>query len=70
MNDQSNRAHDEPDPTRCPLCGGPNSCALMEGRPIEACWCVATKVPEEVLSRIPPERRRQSCVCRHCATSR
>lgn len=55
------------DPSRCPLCGGLNGCALTEGRPIESCWCLSAKIPAEVLDRIPPERRRQACVCAACA---
>lgn len=55
------------DPARCPLCGQPNGCALTEGRPIESCWCLTARIPEDVLARIPAERRRQACVCSRCA---
>ncbi|WP_027094047.1 cysteine-rich CWC family protein [Cohnella thermotolerans] len=69
MTNHPNPAPDETvDPTLCPLCGQPNGCALTEGRPIEACWCVQATVPEDVLKRIPPERRLKACVCPSCAS--
>jgi Cysteine-rich CWC len=55
------------DPSVCPLCGGPNSCGAAAGK--RSCWCYATKIPPEVLDRIPAESRDQACICERCATS-
>jgi hypothetical protein len=49
---------------RCPLCHGPNDCALAlppEQRPAE-CWCVSRKFPPELLARADPG----SCICASC----
>ena len=49
----------------CPICGKDNGCqygTLEESN----CWCMHTKVPENVLRRIPAEKRRTACVCQAC----
>jgi hypothetical protein len=56
-----------PDPSRCPLCGTPNGCALVAGGEIETCWCAKVAIPAEVLERVPAEARDKSCVCAACA---
>ncbi|MEX8518918.1 MAG: cysteine-rich CWC family protein [Leptothrix sp. (in: b-proteobacteria)] len=54
---------------RCPLCGGPNGCAPAQaGRFDVACWCTTTRIPAEVLARIPAEQRGLACVCQRCAS--
>lgn len=50
------------DERRCPLCGRPNQCGAKNGD----CWCFHTKVPDELRSRIPEERRGKACICRQC----
>jgi len=55
------------EPARCPLCGGPNGCALAVNRPIDGCWCAAKPIPQRLLDRIPPERRGRACICAACA---
>jgi hypothetical protein len=60
----------DPDPTRCPLCGGPNRCALAAprepGREAPPCWCRAERFPAELLARVPEAQRRRACICRAC----
>lgn len=61
------------DPTRCPLCGQANACAMeMEkatGQKQPPCWCTQVDFSAELLARVPPESRRQACICAACATS-
>ena len=60
-----------PDPTRCPLCGGDNRCALERekalGAPQPPCWCRDERFTPELLARIPPEARGMACLCQGCA---
>lgn len=60
----------DPDPTRCPLCGGPNACALAAPREPGAeappCWCRAERFPAELLARVPEPARGRACLCRAC----
>ena len=52
----------------CPLCGGPNGCAPAAcGRFDVDCWCSRTRIPAEVLARIPADQRMKACVCARCA---
>jgi hypothetical protein len=59
----------EPDPSRCPLCGGPNACAMEAGSEAAACWCMQVDIPVEVLERIPEAAQGRACVCTACARS-
>ena len=54
------------DPSRCPLCGQTNQCGMAAGA--TSCWCFDTKIPADVLEKLPPEARELACVCRACAT--
>lgn len=49
---------------RCPLCSGPNRCALAtpdsKGEP---CWCVGREFPPALLDRSPD---RTACICEAC----
>lgn len=56
----------ETNPLICPLCHKPNGCAYAAGKPHTKCWCMSLSVPEELLTRIPDEQRRKSCVCKAC----
>ena len=64
-------AHPSPDPSRCPLCGQANQCAMevqkATGQPQPPCWCTQVDFSEALLARIPPESRRLACVCAACA---
>ena len=57
------------DPCRCPLCGGPNACAMTqpEGeRAAGPCWCVSVTFSQELLQRVPPQAQRKACICPAC----
>ena len=56
------------DPTRCPLCGGPNDCGVAAGKGV--CWCFSATVRSDVIERVPEELRGAACVCSTCATGR
>ena len=60
------------DPSLCPLCGSANRCAVelerATGLPQPPCWCMAQKIPADVLERIPAPLRNQACVCAQCGT--
>jgi Cysteine-rich CWC len=56
-----------PNPSVCPLCGGPNDCALEAGKRIEDCWCFTAKIAQDVLERIPADHRGKTCICPNCA---
>ena len=57
-------------PRLCPLCGNANRCAMElereTGQPQPPCWCMAQKIPAEVLERIPAPARNTACVCAQC----
>ncbi|MDG0814296.1 cysteine-rich CWC family protein [Cohnella rhizosphaerae] len=52
---------------RCPLCGGPNGCAIEAGRQPESCWCMRRTIGEDVLAGVPPQLRGAACICPICA---
>ncbi|HEY1229204.1 MAG TPA: cysteine-rich CWC family protein [Ramlibacter sp.] len=60
-----------PDPSRCPLCGGPNGCAMetqrRTGEPQPPCWCTRAAFTPDLLSRVPMAARDRACVCAACA---
>ncbi len=60
-----------PDPTRCPLCGQRNACAVETARATgEAptrCWCMDTPFADGVLETIAPALRGPACICARCA---
>jgi hypothetical protein len=60
------------DPTKCPICGEPNQCAMEVskaiGKPQEPCWCLSVVFLPELLAQIPAEARQKACVCEKCAT--
>ena len=49
----------------CPLCGGPNGCAMAAGEPPRACWCMDRIIPDEMLDRVPAGARSR-CICQAC----
>jgi hypothetical protein len=57
-----------PSPERCPLCGEHNACGMAAGA--GSCWCFSTKVPADVLERVPQEARDKVCVCEACANGK
>ena len=61
-----------PDPTRCPLCGQPNGCAMeiakATGQPQAPCWCAQVRIDPAALAALPPQAKGRACLCRACAT--
>ncbi|MFD2328537.1 cysteine-rich CWC family protein [Cohnella sp. GCM10020058] len=55
------------DRDRCPLCSGPNGCAIEAGLQAESCWCMRTTIGEDVLANVPPPLRGRACICPACA---
>lgn len=59
-----------PDPSRCPLCGGDNRCAMelekANGQPQPPCWCVTETFSAELLAQLPPQAQGQACICAAC----
>lgn len=58
------------DPSRCPLCGGDNRCAMEvereTGVPQGPCWCVNASFPKDLLARLPPDAEGKACICAAC----
>ncbi|MFM8590260.1 MAG: cysteine-rich CWC family protein [Limnohabitans sp.] len=60
------------DPSRCPLCGGPNACAMAQpesGRASGPCWCVSETFSAELLARVPEQAQLRACICSACVAS-
>lgn len=59
-----------PDPSRCPLCGGDNRCAMeieqASGQAQPPCWCVSQTFSAELLARLPAEAQGKACICAGC----
>ncbi len=59
------------DPTRCPLCGRDNRCAMEVERDTGVkqppCWCTQVDFSRELLETLPPNARGRACLCRDCA---
>ncbi|CAN7668963.1 cysteine-rich CWC family protein [Variovorax sp. LjRoot290] len=68
-----NAAAARPDPSRCPLCGEANRCAMEiereTGQVQPPCWCMQTDFDRAVLARVPAEMRGLACICARCATA-
>jgi len=58
------------DPTRCPLCGEANVCALeierQSGVAQPPCWCLSTAFSASLQAQLPAEARGQACICARC----
>ena len=59
------------DPTRCPICGEPNVCAMekakVTGSKPERCWCMDAVFTPEVMDLVPDQAKGKACVCAKCA---
>ncbi len=53
-------------PTRCPLCGDANRCAVAQGQTPRTCWCMSAQVPPALLEQLPREAVGRSCICATC----
>ena len=47
----------------CPLCQQNNYCAVDSDEP---CWCMNTKIPEELKLLVPSSKKNKSCICKTC----
>lgn len=60
-----------PDPTRCPICGEPNRCAMelqrQTGEQQPPCWCTQVDFSAQLLAKVPAQQQRLACVCARCA---
>ena len=53
---------------QCPLCGGPNACAVAKsGDDEKPCWCRQAAISKEAIARVPLELRGVACICPQCA---
>ena len=59
------------DPSRCPLCRQPNTCAMEAQRATGIaqlpCWCTQVDFGADLLARVPAEARGRACICAACA---
>ncbi|AMO23382.1 cysteine-rich CWC family protein [Ramlibacter tataouinensis] len=64
----------ELDPSRCPLCGQLNRCAMeverLTGEKQPPCWCTQVDFSTGLLARVPAEAQRLACICPACARPR
>jgi hypothetical protein len=67
----TSQAHVDPKPNHvCPLCGGPNECAVARsGDFATPCWCREVTFDAAVLARVPEAQRNRSCICKLCAAA-
>ncbi|APW65993.1 MULTISPECIES: cysteine-rich CWC family protein [Arcobacteraceae] len=47
----------------CPFCKKDNKCGVLNA---SSCWCMSTKIPEELKELIPKESKMKSCICKSC----
>lgn len=59
---------DPKNPSKCPLCGRDNDCAIAAGRDAESCWCMTATISPTTLGSIPAEARGKVCICARCAS--
>ena len=61
------------DPTRCPLCGRTNQCAMetqqRTGIAQPDCWCTRVDFSRELLARVPDGLQGTACICPACAAT-
>lgn len=61
------------DPTRCPICGEPNVCAMekakVTGSKPERCWCMDAVFTPAVMDQVPDAAKGKACVCANCVES-
>ncbi|WP_188704921.1 cysteine-rich CWC family protein [Silvimonas iriomotensis] len=55
------------DPSRCPACGAPNSCAATRGEDPATCWCMVV-MPDAAAPVKPAGADNQACLCPRCLT--
>lgn len=59
------------DPSRCPLCGQPNRCAMdierETGLVQPPCWCMSASFTVALREAVPAQARGLACICATCA---
>jgi hypothetical protein len=59
------------DPSRCPICGTANRCAMERTREAHEacgdCWCMTADFSDALIANIPDSARGQACICARCA---
>ena len=58
------------DAAACPLCNGPNACAIADGDRTTPCWCVGHAFDARLFALIPSRDLGRRCVCARCAFDR
>lgn len=62
--------HPPIDPTRCPLCGQDNRCAMERekatGEKQPPCWCLTETFTPELMARLPKAAEGLACICQGC----
>lgn len=58
------------DPSRCPLCGAANGCAMeaerASGEPQPPCWCMQVNFTADLIARVPGDAQARACICARC----
>ena len=47
----------------CPFCKKDNKCKVLKP---SSCWCMKTKIPEELKLLVPSSKKNKSCICKTC----
>jgi hypothetical protein len=47
----------------CPLCEGPNECAVAAGQPAESCWCFSAAPAAGVREKLEATKQSDRCAC-------
>jgi hypothetical protein len=47
----------------CPFCKKDNNCEVLTP---SSCWCMKTKIPEELKLLVPKDSKMKSCICKAC----
>jgi hypothetical protein len=59
------------DPTRCPICGEPNVCAMemakVTGSKPKLCWCMDAVFTPAAMDQVTDAAKDKACVCAKCA---
>ena len=61
-------------PSRCPLCGAANICAMEVARETGVaqppCWCMSATFTAALIDSVPAPARGKACICAACAAAR
>jgi hypothetical protein len=58
----------------CPLCSKPNACAIAnkgseQKSDQQDCWCMRVNISDEVLAKVPADKKAKACICQSCLKS-